>query len=61
MRLGRTKVKFEQIKPGLAAQVSAIVDDRLVVKHTGGDGVLSTPSMIGRMERASTQVGQQGN
>ncbi|MCZ6872193.1 MAG: hypothetical protein O7G88_01475 [bacterium] len=54
-------MKFEQIKPGLAAQVSAIVDDRLVVKHTGGDGVLSTPSMIGRMERASTQVGQQGN
>src|SRR4029079_893839 len=34
------------------------VDDKLVVKHMGGEGVLSTPSMIGLMERAGIQAVQ---
>jgi fluoroacetyl-CoA thioesterase len=51
-------VEFEQLKPGLSAEVTAIVDDSLVVKHTGGEGVFSTPSMIGMMERAGIQAVQ---
>src|SRR5688572_1516942 len=55
---GVTPVEFEQLKPGLSAEVTAVVDDSLVVKHVGGDGVLSTPSMIGMMERAGIQAVQ---
>ncbi|MEE8304613.1 MAG: thioesterase family protein [Candidatus Tectomicrobia bacterium] len=51
-------MEFEKVKPGLTAEVSATVDDSLVVKHTGGDGVFSTPSMIGLMERAGIQAVQ---
>jgi predicted thioesterase len=51
-------VEFAQLKPGLSAEVTSIVDDSLVVKHMGGDGVLSTPSMIGMMERAGIQAVQ---
>lgn len=51
-------MKLENLKPGLSAEVTAIVDDSLVVKHTGGDGVFSTPSMIGMMERAGIQAVQ---
>ncbi|HJQ57163.1 MAG TPA: thioesterase family protein [Vineibacter sp.] len=43
----------EQLTPGLAAETTTTVDDTLVVKHMGGDGVLSTPSMIGLMERTA--------
>jgi predicted thioesterase len=46
------------LKPGLAAEIVTTVDDKLVVKHMGGDGVLSTPSMIGLMERAGIQAVQ---
>jgi hypothetical protein len=35
------------LTPGLKAEIVTTVDDRLVVRHMGGDGVLSTPSMIG--------------
>jgi fluoroacetyl-CoA thioesterase len=55
---GVTPVEFDQLKPGLSAEVTAVVDDSLVVKHVGGDGVLSTPSMIGMMERAGIQAVQ---
>jgi len=41
-----------RLTPGLKAEIVTTVDDKLVVKHMGGDGVLSTPSMIGLMERA---------
>jgi predicted thioesterase len=51
-------VEFAQLKPGLSAEVTAIVDESLIVKHMGGDGVLSTPSMIGMMERAGIQAVQ---
>ena len=43
----------DRLAPGLKAEISATVDDQLVVKHMGGEGVLSTPSMIGLMERAA--------
>jgi fluoroacetyl-CoA thioesterase len=48
----------EQLTPGLAAEIETVVDDKLVVRHMGGEGVLSTPSMIGLMERAAIQAVQ---
>jgi fluoroacetyl-CoA thioesterase len=49
---------ISELKPGLSAEITTEVDDRLVVKHVGGDGVLSTPSMIALMERAGIQAVQ---
>lgn len=46
------------LQPGLVAEITTEVDDSLVVKHVGGDGVLSTPSMISLMERAGIQAVQ---
>ena len=46
------------VDPGLTAEITTVVDDKLVVKHMGGEGVLSTPSMIGLMERAGIQAVQ---
>jgi fluoroacetyl-CoA thioesterase len=46
------------LTPGLKAEIVTTVDDKLVVKHMGGDGVLSTPSMIGLMERAGIEAVQ---
>lgn len=51
-------MEFDHLKPGLSAEITAVVDESLVVKHVGGDGVLSTPSMIGMMERAGIQAVQ---
>ena len=48
----------ESLTLGLKAESVTEVDDKLVVKHMGGDGVLSTPSMIGLMERTSIQAVQ---
>jgi predicted thioesterase len=48
----------DNLKPGMSAEIRVVVDEHLVVKHTGGDGVLSTPSMIGLMERAGIQAVQ---
>ena len=48
----------DKLQPGLSAEMTIVVDDSLVVKHMGGDGVLSTPSMIGLMERAGIQAVQ---
>ena len=47
-----------RLTPGLKAEIITTVDDKLVVKHMGGDGVLSTPSMIGLMERAGIEAVQ---
>jgi len=49
---------FPDLQPGLEAKITTVVDDSLVVKHTGGDGVFSTPSMIGLMERAGIEAVQ---
>lgn len=46
------------LTPGLQAESITTVDDKLVVTHMGGDGVLSTPSMIMLMERISIQAVQ---
>ena len=48
----------DRLTPGLKTETVTIVDDKLVVKHMGGDGVLSTPSMIALMERACIQAVQ---
>ena len=48
----------ERLTPGLTAEITTVVDDKLVVKHMGGDGVLSTPNMIGLMERAGIEAVQ---
>ena len=45
----------DRLTPGLKTEIVTIVDDKLVVKHMGGDVVLSTPSMIALMERASNR------
>lgn len=52
-------MESERLKPGMTAEIETVVDEKLVVKHVGGDGVLSTPSMIGLMERAGIQAVQQ--
>jgi len=46
----------EGLKPGLAAEIETVADDTLVVRHMGGEGVLSTPSMIALMERAGIRA-----
>jgi predicted thioesterase len=48
----------DRLTLGLKTETVTEVDDKLVVKHMGGDGVLSTPSMIALMERASIQAVQ---
>ena len=47
-----------ELTPGLKAEIVTTVDDKLVVKHMGGEGVLSTPNMIGLMERAGIEAVQ---
>ena len=48
----------DPLTPGLKGQIVTTVDDKLVVRHMGGEGVLSTPSMIGLMERAGIEAVQ---
>ena len=48
----------DRLTPGLKAEIVTTVDDKLVVKLMGGEGVLSTPSMIGLMERAGIEAVQ---
>jgi len=48
----------DRLTPGLTAAIVTTVDDKLIVKHMGGDGVMSTPSMIGLMERAGIEAVQ---
>ncbi|MCH9662943.1 MAG: thioesterase family protein [Gammaproteobacteria bacterium] len=51
-------MEYPKLEPGLKAEIKTTVDDTLVVKHVGGDGVFSTPSMIGLMERAGIEAVQ---
>jgi fluoroacetyl-CoA thioesterase len=55
---GREIMPTHRLVPGLKAETVTTVDDKLVVKHMGGEGVLSTPSMIGLMERAGIEAVQ---
>jgi predicted thioesterase len=54
---GERLMPTNDLTPGLKAEIVTTVDDKLVVRHMGGDGVLSTPSMIGLMERAGIPEG----
>jgi fluoroacetyl-CoA thioesterase len=47
-----------ELTPGLTAKIETVVEETLVVKHMGGEGVLSTPSMIMLMERAGIEAVQ---
>jgi predicted thioesterase len=58
LNTGERYMPTDRLTPGLKTETVTIVDDKLVVKHMGGDGVLSTPSMIALMERASIQAVQ---
>ena len=55
---GRELMSTNELTPGLKAEIVRTVDDSLVVRHMGGDGVLSTPNMIGLMERAGIEAVQ---
>jgi fluoroacetyl-CoA thioesterase len=55
---GERLMPTNDLTPGLKAEIVTTVDDKLVVRHMGGDGVLSTPSMIGLMERAGIEAVQ---
>jgi fluoroacetyl-CoA thioesterase len=39
--------------PGLEGRIERVVDDSLVTRHVGGEGVFGTPYMILLMEQAS--------
>lgn len=43
----------QAIAPGLEGSVERVVDETLVTRHVGGDGVFGTPHMILLMEQAS--------
>lgn len=42
---------FDAIRPGMTATLEHRIDEQLVTMHVGGPGVLTTPGMIGLMER----------
>ena len=44
---------IDRIQPGLESRVERVVDDRLITRHVGGQGIFATPAMIGLMEGAS--------
>ena len=41
------------IRPGLEATIERVVDETLVTRHVGGEGVFGTPHMIMLMEQAA--------
>ena len=41
------------IRPGLEYRIERVVDERLITRHVGGNGVFATPAMIGLMEGAA--------
>jgi predicted thioesterase len=47
---------FEGIRPGLRSELESTVTERMVTRHVGGRGVLTTPHMIGLMEDAAAAV-----
>ena len=44
------------IEPGLECRIERVVDEHLITRHVGGNGVFATPAMIGLMEGASHQA-----
>ena len=41
------------LRPGLSGRVERVVDETLITRHVGGDGVFGTPFMILLMELAA--------
>ena len=46
-------VDLGSLTAGLEGRVERVVDEALVTRHVGGDGVLATPSMIMLMEQTA--------
>ena len=46
----------EALRPGLKHEVERVVDDSLLTRHVGGNGVFATPAMIGLMEMTSHKL-----
>lgn len=45
--------RFETLQPGLEGRVERVIDDSLLTRHVGGEGLFATPSMIMLMELAA--------
>ncbi len=43
----------DRIQPGLESRIERVIDERLITRHVGGNGIFATPAMIGLMEGAS--------
>jgi fluoroacetyl-CoA thioesterase len=41
------------IRPGLEGRLVRVIEGDLITRHVGGNGIFSTPAMIGLMEIAS--------
>ncbi len=44
---------IDRIQPGREGRLERVVDERLITRHVGGQGIFATPAMIGLMEGAS--------
>jgi fluoroacetyl-CoA thioesterase len=44
---------IDRIEPGLEGRLERVVEGMLITRHVGGEGIFSTPAMIGLMEGAS--------
>jgi fluoroacetyl-CoA thioesterase len=49
----RVREAASGIQPGLEASLERVVDESLVTRHVGGEGVFGTPFMILLMEQAA--------
>ncbi len=49
----RVREAASGIQPGLEARLERVVDESLVTRHVGGEGVFGTPYMILLMEQAA--------
>ncbi|HZU17196.1 MAG TPA: hotdog domain-containing protein [Candidatus Dormibacteraeota bacterium] len=43
----------ESLQPGVEGRLERVVDDTLLTRHVGGDGLFATPSMILLMEQTA--------
>lgn len=41
---------FDAVRPGLEGRSEREIDDSLLTRHVGGEGIFATPAMIGLME-----------
>jgi predicted thioesterase len=50
------KANFDSVKPGLESRSDRVVEPSMLTGHSGGSGLLSTPSMILLMELAAHEA-----